>query len=167
MAGLLLVMSGCSGDGDLEKSERADSAASAADTSAQQVRAVGGDTAVFGERFEFEDGLAVMVGPPEEFTPSRKAIKGPEGDFVKFTVALDNGSAKKFNPANVTVTVTSGGGQAGDVIDKKQQMTLTPGEPVEPGGQISWVQGFGVLNPEDVAVVVQVGMNRVPVAFAN
>lgn len=157
---LALVASGCSDD-----ERKRPSPVVSEVSSAEQVEAVGGDTITFGEPFEFEDGLSVTVSRPEEFTPSSKAIKGDEDNYVKFTVSVENGTTKKFNPADVTVTVTSGGGQAGDVIDKKQKMSLAPVGPVKPGGRISWVQGFGVLNPDDVAVVVQAGMSRVPVAF--
>jgi hypothetical protein len=165
-AGLALVLAGCTSDGDDEKSVESSTAASAAEVSAEQVGAVGGETAVFGEPFEFKDGLTVSVSGPEEFTPSAKAIKGGEENFVKFTLKLGNGTAKRLDAASVTATVTSGGGQGGDVIDQEQEISLAPGKTLRPGGQISWVQGFGVQDPEDVAVVVQAGMDRVPIAFA-
>jgi hypothetical protein len=161
--GLVLVLTGCSGDAD----KGSDGPASAANSSAEQVRALGGDSVAFGEAYRYEDGLTLTISGPEEFTPSPKAKTGGEGNFVKFTLQVDNGTAKKFKPASVTVTVTSGGGQAGDVLDKKQGMTLAPGKPVKPGGQISWVQGFGVIDPQDVAVVVEAGMDRAPLAVTR
>jgi hypothetical protein len=132
-----------------------------------EVEALGGDAVLFGEPFEFEDGLAVKVSRPREFTPSRGATAGDDTAFVRFTVDLINNSGRRISPGDVSVTVTSGGGQGGEVRDKKRQLTGPPARSVKPGGRITWVQGFGVLDPNDVAVVVQAGLNRVPIAVTG
>ena len=60
--------------------------------------------------------------------------------------------------------VTSGGGQAGDVFDSERGMSGPPSKVVRPGGRTKWVQAFGVLDPDDVSVLVQAGLDRVPVS---
>ncbi len=164
---MVLGMSGCSGGAEDKEPEGSGSPKSASELSMEEVAAVGGDTAAFDETYEFGDGLAIEVTSPEEFSPSRKATTGGESHYVKFEIRLANHTAKKVNPGNVSVTVTSGGGQGGDVIDKKQKMTGPPTRPLAPGDETSWAQGFGILDPQDVAVVVQVGVNRAPVAFTS
>jgi hypothetical protein len=139
----------------------------AAEVVAQQVESVDGVAIRFGEPFGFDDGLSVHVGIPEEFAPSPHAVRGAESSFVKFPVRLVNESGRRVRPASVTVTVTSGKGQGGSVIDEKQALIGPPRGAVEPGDEVSWMQGFGVLDPNDVAVVVQVGVDRAPVAFTS
>jgi hypothetical protein len=85
---------------------------------------------------------------------------------VRFTVRLVNGTGKRVSPADVSVTVESGGVQGGDVLDAEHAMSGAPNRAVRPGGKASWVHGFGVVDPADVSVVVQAGLERAPVEFS-
>jgi hypothetical protein len=164
VAGLLLIATACSGnDGDGAPATR--STGEGANASTEQVTALGGKVVSFGENFEFEDGLSITVGEPKEFVPSPSATTGGEGQYVKFTMQLANETNAKISLSEVFVTVESGGGQAGDVVDKKHKMSGPPSAKLKPGDEVAWSQGFGVLDPENVTVVVQAGMDRAPVAF--
>jgi hypothetical protein len=158
----LLVLAGCTGgsdDGD-SPSDQTDKTGAATD----EVTA----DASFGEPFEFEDGLAISVSEPKMFRPSANATTGGEPNYVGMKVRVVNETGRKFSPAQISITVESDDSQAGDVIDAKRNMMASPPrKSVRPGGQASWNLGFGVLDPNDVAVEVQVGMNREPVTFAG
>lgn len=119
-----------------------------------------------GETFEYDDGLAVSVSPPELFMPSATAKMGPEPDYISFTVTVVNGTKAKFSPLDVTVTAASGGGQGGDVLDPDSGIGA-PNKAIAPGEKATWKVAFGVLDSEDVAVNVQPGTDRNPVIFAD
>jgi hypothetical protein len=158
----LLLLTGCTGGSDDEGSPSAEpgNKSAAAETVAAD--------ASFGEPFEFKDGVAVQVSKPKQFRPSAKAVAGGEPDFVKLKVRLVNGTKRKISPDQVLVTVASGGGQAGDVLDRRQGMMAGPPNKAVPAGEaVSWVLGYGVLDPEDVAVQVQVGLERPTVTVAG
>jgi len=120
----------------------------------------------FGETFKYDDGLAVSVGSPKPFSPSAKATKGPEPDFITVTVSVVNETKTKFSPLDVTVTVASGGGQGGDVLDPASGLGA-PNKAIAPGGNATWKLAFGVLNSEKVAVNVQPGIDRDQVIFGG
>jgi hypothetical protein len=163
-AALALMFSGCSGGSDEGKTPGTIAARSAADTSAEHVDKVGGQAVAFGEPYEYADGLIIMIGEPEEFTPSPSAVTGDEPEYIKFKVELVNNTDQPVSPTSVFVTVESGGGAGGDVVDRAQKLRK-PAKALAPNAQVSWMQGFGVLDSDDVAAVVQAGMKRVPVAF--
>jgi hypothetical protein len=129
------------------------------------VEALGGARISFAETVEYEDGLALSVSEPEEFTPSTNAITGGEREFVRFAVRLVNNSNKRVVPSEVFVSVESAGGAGGDVIDRRNNLSGPPSRAVGPGDTIAWEQGFGVLDPNDVGVFVQAGLERKPVVF--
>lgn len=172
VVGLLLVMAGCSGDEQHEpSSNKPDGPAAIAtdptDGSGNHLEALGGSTLAFDEPAEYDDGLSIKLSEPEEFVPSTNATTGAEENYVKFTLHLVNGSDRKITPAAISVTVESRGGQAGDVIDQKHQMSGPPTKTVKPGGRTAWVQGFGVLDPTDLRVFIHAGRDRVPMAFSQ
>jgi hypothetical protein len=158
----LLLLTGCTGDSDDKNSPAVK--AGDEDSITENVAA----DAAFGEPFEFEDGLAIQVTEPKQFRPSANATTGGEPNYVGIKVRVVNETGRKFSPAQVSITVESDDGQAGDVIDaKKKMMASPPRKAVKPGEQVAWNLGFGVLDPKDVAVEVQVGMDREPVTFAG
>lgn len=170
-ASVALLVTGCSGDEPDGSASNDAGAASgsgsgaggeAQEVSGNHVEALDGSTLSFGEPIEYDDGLTVVVSEPTSFDPSAKAVTGAE-EHVQFTVRLVNGSKKRISPADIFITVESGGGQGGDVIDPAQSKSGPPAKAVKPGGKASWVQGFGVVDPEDVSVVVQAGLDRAPV----
>ena len=161
---LLLAVAGCSSGQDDDKS----SSGGPTDQGGTSGSSVDGGTVSFGDPVEYRDGLSIVVSDPEKFKPSARAITGTEKKFVKVEVRLVNDTGKKVSPADVYVTVASDGGQAADVIDPKQGMTAgPPKKAVQPGGEATWVLGFGLIDDENVEVQVQPGINPAPVTFAS
>lgn len=175
----LMVLAGCTGEsaGDASGSTTTSAAGQTASSSA----AASGDDATpeqgqgsgdgaagpaLGERFEYDDGLAVSVTAPELFMPSATATMGPEPDYISVTVTVVNGTENDFSPLDVTVTVASGGGQGGDVLDPDSGIGA-PDAAIAPGQEASWKLAFGVLDGQDVTVNVQPGIDRDPVIFGG
>lgn len=159
VTGLLLV-AGCTGDAQNEGEASAE--ASAEQSAPAEIE---GPTLEFGEPHEFEDGVAVSVSKPKPFKPSSTATTGGEPDYVSFEVHLENGTDRKISTGQVAVTVESGDGQAGDIIDVKKGLAGPPSKQVVAGKALTWKLGFGVIDPADVTVQVQVGTEREPVTI--
>jgi hypothetical protein len=133
----------------------------------KHVEELGGFTALFDEPVRYNDGLVVKVSAPRPFKPSNKAVGGIESHYIKLTVHLINRSQEKVSPRSVFLSVESGGGQAGDILDPKHRMSGPPTKQVGPGESTRWVQGFGVRDPGDVEVLVHAGVEREPVLFTS
>jgi hypothetical protein len=161
----LLLMAGCTsddGDGGADSPEASESPASQGSSGSPN-----NPTVVFGDSHGFEDGVAIKVSKPEQFRPSQRATTGGEPDYVRFNVRLTNGTKKRLSTAQVSVTVESGDGQAGDVIDPAKGLPGPPSKKIAPGGSFAWPLAFGVLDPSDVTVAVQVGQEKELVNFAS
>jgi hypothetical protein len=130
------------------------------------IEALGGSKVGFGEQVKYSDGIRLAVSEPAQFIPSAKATVRTEKEYVKFTLELVNESRKEVSAADVFVMVESAGGQGGAVIDPNRQASSAPTRMLAPGDKITWTQGFGVLDPADVKVVVQAGLTRRPVEFS-
>ncbi|WP_110181293.1 hypothetical protein [Nocardioides solisilvae] len=166
------LATGCSGDepdgadaGAAGTGQQAEGGSSGSGKpAAEQVDELGGSRVAFGEPVEYADGLRIVVGDPQPLEVPSGAAGGAE-EHVRLTVRLVNGSKRKVSPVDVALMVESGGGQAADVFDRGQKLNGPPRRAVAPGGEARWAQGFGVADPEDVVVVVQAGLDRIPVAF--
>ena len=172
----MLALAGCTGESADGADGSATTAAGSGTTTATTTQdsttepeSGDGDTPSgpsLGETFEYEDGLSVSVSPPELFMPSATATMGPEPDYISVTVTVVNGTETEFSPLDVTVTVASGGGQGGDVLDPDSGIGA-PDAPIAPGQEASWKLAFGVLDGQDVTVNVQPGIDRDPVIFGG
>ena len=140
--------------------ESGEDPAGASDNAARETADV-----AFGETYTYENGLAVSVSEPEAYMPSATSVNGGEPDFVTFTVTVVNGSTGDIASSDVFVTVQSGGGEAGEVMDPDAGIVGAPAEVVAPGGDRSWPLAFGVLSAGDVLVRVQPGIDVDPVSF--
>ena len=178
----MLVLAGCTGE-SVDDANGSTTTTTAVETDDSTSTATGDDSATgestaepetgdgssgpaLGETFEYDDGLVVSVSGPELFMPSATATMGPEPNYISFTVTVVNGTETEFSPLDVTVTVASGGGQGGDVLDPDSGIGA-PEEAIAPGEEASWELAFGVLDGEDVAVSVQPGIDREPVTFKD
>ena len=171
--GVVLLAGACSGEeSEGKSSNKPDSGSVTADNgigvdSGNHVEALGGSSILFGEPANYDDGLTIIVSKPKTFVPSPNVATGDESKYVKFTVRLVNTSKRRFLPTDVSVMVASRGGQAGEVFDAEQEIIGPPPNAVPPGGKARWVQVFGVEDPADVSVVVQAGLDRMPVAVSR
>ncbi|MFE4464446.1 DUF4190 domain-containing protein [Oerskovia sp. NPDC056781] len=112
----------------------------------------------FGDVAVYEDGLEVGVSAPAAFTPSDTAA-GDEGftQFVRIDVTLTNGTAETFDPTFAYVTVSSGGAEGSQVFDAAQEISSTPSTSVLPGQSVTFPVVFGVTDPADLTMEVNVG----------
>jgi hypothetical protein len=112
----------------------------------------------FGDIAVYEDGLEVGVSAPVAFTPSDTAA-GNEGftQFVRIDVTLTNGTAETFDPTFAYVTVSSGGAEGSQVFDAANEISSTPSTSVLPGQSMTFPVVFGVTDPADLTMEVNVG----------
>ena len=115
------------------------------------------DTALFGETWEYTDGLAVTVSAPQEFEPSATAF-APEGAqaYVLFDVTIVNGTEEAFEPLMIT-SLQSGDAEAEQVFDMENGLNGPPTANLLPGRELTFRVGFGVADPNDL--VLQVSPN--------
>ncbi|MFF3065620.1 DUF4190 domain-containing protein [Oerskovia sp. NPDC057915] len=112
----------------------------------------------FGDAAVYEDGLEVGVSAPAAFTPSDTAA-GDEGftQFVRIDVTLTNGTADTFDPTLTYVTISSGGAEGAQVFDAAHEISSTPSAAVLPGQSVTFPVVFGVTDPADLTMEVNVG----------
>lgn len=157
-------LAACSGGGE-DDATAPGTAVTSMDPAANHVEALGGTEVPFGEVAEYDDGLTVVVERPEPVDPGEDADE--DAARVSLTVRLVNGSDRKVRPAEVSVMVESGGGQASDVLDEEEGLTGPPAKALAPGARARWTQVFEVADPGDLSVLVQAGTDRIPVSFAK
>jgi hypothetical protein len=112
--------------------------------------------AVFGETYTYDDGLAVTVSAPEEFTPSEWSI-GADGDGtpVKFDITIENGSGETFDPTLVYATVASDGVESEGIYD--DEIGSSPSTSVRPGKSVTYTVGYMVADPSDIQMDYSAG----------
>lgn len=123
-------------------------------------------SASFGESPEDKCGVSVVVSQPYTFTPSKNAIAGGEPEFVTFQVTLENNSNAAVAPSQLSLSVESAEQQGGEVLDRKKGIDGPPQKRVRPGGEITWDVAFGVVDPTDVIVQAQLGLEATPLVFS-
>ena len=118
---------------------------------------VGGETAVFGETWEYTDGLAVTVAPPTPFEPSDSAFPSDGGAaHVLFEVTIANGSADPYEPLLVS-SLQSGTSEGEQVFDSANGLEGPPSTTVLPGREVTFVIGYAVADPEDLVLQITPG----------
>lgn len=170
VAVLLLTVAGCTGDGSEGAGGESGTPGAESPRQADEgdvLEALGAAEVGFEQEARLDDGVRVVVGTPEEFEPSGTKVAGPEKEHVKFTVRVVNDSGSRIRPRDISVTVESDGGQGGDVTDLQSEVMGPPTGAIRPGQEVEWTHGFGVIDAEDVMVVVQVGLERAPVVVSD
>lgn len=130
--------------------------------------AVSGDAA-FGEVLEYDDGLVVTVGAPQDYTPSDSAyVDGPApAAFVAFDVTIVNGTGQDFEPIGFLLTLQSGSTEESQVFDSAQGLDGTPYTTLLPGREVSFRVGFGASVPDDLVLEVTPGFDYEPVVYTS
>lgn len=136
----------------------ADGTGSEAQDAEDGAAGAGSPALAFGDIAVYEDGLEVGVSAPVAFTPSDTAA-GNEGftQFVRIDVTLTNGTAETFDPTFAYVTVSSGGAEGSQVFDAANEISSTPSTSVLPGQSMTFPVVFGVTDPADLTMEVNVG----------
>ena len=127
----------------------------------------GGDIGLFGQTYQWSDGLEVTVSAPEPFTPSETAAVDEAPAFVRFTITIANNTSATFEPTLFTVGVQSGDREGSQVFDSANGLTGTPSTAVLVGRQSTFEVGFGVQDPADIVMEVTPGFDYAPAFFTT
>ncbi|GHF22489.1 hypothetical protein [Pseudolysinimonas yzui] len=111
---------------------------------------------VFGDSFEWSDGLAITVSAPAGYQPSASAYAPEAAAYVVFTVTIVNGSDENYEPA-FTASMQSGNTESEQVFDIDQGVSGGPTTTLLPGREVTFPLAFGVSDPEDL--VLEVGID--------
>jgi hypothetical protein len=105
----------------------------------------------------FDHGLSVTVSPPRSFTPTEAAYpRSPRA--VAFDLVLDNEGTEVYRPSQFSVSATSNGASALQVIDSTQGYTGFMGttEEMPPGQHLRITVAFAVpAERAEFALLVQ------------
>jgi hypothetical protein len=116
----------------------------------------GTETALFGETWEYTDGVALTVSAPEPFEPSDTALAEDAAAYVVFDVTITNGSDEPYEPLVIT-SVQSGSAEAEEVFDTASGLDGTPSTTVLPGREVMFQIGYGVADPDDLVLQITPG----------
>lgn len=107
----------------------------------------------FGDAFVYDNGDAVTVSAPAEFSPSEWSFGG-EGfpRHLRFEITFTNGSDEPFDPSMFSVTASSAGIEADSVFDSEQGIEGAPTTSVLPGASVTFVYAFGVHDMDDLVL---------------
>lgn len=109
------------------------------------------DTVPFGETFEWEDGVKVMIETPTAFTPTEWAAGG-EGyeHHVKMKVTIVNDSDAPLDASFASPTVQSGQREGDEVFDTDNGLEGAPLSSVLPGRTVTFHSAYGIDDPSDI-----------------
>lgn len=114
--------------------------------------------AAFGDAFTYSDGIELTVSEPREFAPTEYAAGADNPFNIVFDVTLINNSSESFE--TMASTEVTSGGRAGSRIFDSGNPDLPDnglsgvGTTVLPGQSITWAEGWSVLDPADLTLVV-------------
>ncbi|MER7177240.1 DUF4190 domain-containing protein [Streptomyces mesophilus] len=94
-----------------------------------------GDPAVFGDSYEYEDGVLVTVSEPKAYTPDQYAAGHEKGNKAfQFTITIENGSKEKLDISGAFPSLRDGEGADTEMIfdgsngTKPFEGTVLPGK---------------------------------------
>lgn len=162
-----LALSGCAESGTVEKGGAANtSSASSAPADKPAEQAAEKSDPQFGDKFVFDDGLALSITKPEAFKPSEYAMTG-EGKHVIMTVTLDNGTSEDYKPSLAHFTASSGGEEAEQIFDSQNKLDGGPSTTVKPGKSVKFKIGFSVADVKDITLDASPGFDHKSITFVN
>jgi hypothetical protein len=126
----------------------------------------GTETALFGETWEYTDGISVTVSAPQHFEPSDTAVADDAAAYVVFDVTIVNGSEEPWEPIVIT-SVQSGNTEAAEVFDTANGLNGTPSTTVLPGREVTFPIGYGVADPEDLVLEITPGFLYDPAIYVS
>lgn len=113
---------------------------------------------IFGESYEWSNGLVVTVSEPVEFTPSEYAATGGTFDtFLKFDITIVNDSDENYDPSMFYDTLQSGNAEAESVFDSDSGLSGSPSTTLLSGREVAFSVGYGVMDPGDLVMEVAPG----------
>jgi hypothetical protein len=122
---------------------------------------------IFGGTVSYEDGLAITVDPPEEFTPSDWAFYDDAEAYVRLTITVTNDGTESFDLLWFIVSAQSGQYEATAVYDSEQGLDGAPYTSLLPGRSLSWDEGFGVDDPDDLVLHISPSLDHEEAIFVS
>ncbi|MFK5644892.1 hypothetical protein ACI3ET_00065 [Ornithinimicrobium sp. LYQ121] len=111
--------------------------------------------AAFGERLEVSDNLAITISEPEEFTPSYPEMLMEEWDkFIKMDVVAENTGDEPLEAFSINARATSGSREAEAIFDTESGIDM-PTAIIQPGRELEFTIGFGVVNGEPFDLTIE------------
>ncbi|MBC9712418.1 DUF4190 and DUF4352 domain-containing protein [Streptomyces sp. TRM66268-LWL] len=93
------------------------------------------EPAVFGDSYEWEDGVTITVSEPKAYTPDQYAAGHAKGNKAfQFTVTVENGSKEKLDGAGIYPSLRDGKGAEAELVfdgsngTKLIEGTILPGK---------------------------------------
>lgn len=107
----------------------------------------------FGDTYTYDDGLAVTISQPEEFTPDEWAVFGEGFDHhVRMDVTVENGTGEDYDPDLSHISASSAGQEAEAVFDDANDLSGPPATVLLDGQSSTYAVGFSVNDPGDLTV---------------
>lgn len=128
---------------------------------------LGAELPVFGDTFEWDNGLSVTVSPGTPFTPSEYSAEDPASPHLGFTVTVLNNTGETYDPTLFLVSAQSGTTEATQIFDSANGFEGTPTTGVLDGRESTFAVGFGVADPADVVMEVSPGFDYEPALFTT
>lgn len=174
-AAACLVLAGCSqqaAESPTQETPRGTNAPSASESAAapsEEPTEEPSDDGVaqFGETYTWEDGIAVTISKPKPFKPSESAAGGENGEALKFTVRIVNGTDAKYDPSLFSATVQSGNKEAEQVFDSAKEINGAPSTSVLKGREVEFPIVFAVSDPKDIVMDVAPDYEHETVTFTS
>jgi Protein of unknown function (DUF2510) len=126
----------------------------------------GTETAIFGETWEYTDGLAVTISEPRSFEPSGTAIAPEAAAYVLFDVTIANGTDEPYEPLVIT-SMQSGSTEAEEVFDSENGLDGPPNTTLLPGREVTFQIGYGVAETGDLVLEFTPGFEYQPAIFVS
>ena len=156
---------GASSSASISRSVTRSALRSGRDDAASPAPAADGNHA-FGDTVTYKDGLAITVSAPTPYTPSSTAAGADQAANIQFTITVQNGTAKNYDPL-LFPTVSSNGTEASSISDIENKVGLPPTTAVPAGGSITYVAAFSVADPSKLVFDITPGFGYDEAIFQN
>jgi len=112
----------------------------------------------FGATNTYEDGLAVTVGKPQLFKPSKTAaiVGGAAARYVTMEIVITNGTTTNYAAASTVINATFAGAEVQRVYDAASKVSGAPTNDVLPGKSVVFRVGFAVPTKDAGELQVEV-----------
>ncbi|RKW70734.1 hypothetical protein [Galactobacter caseinivorans] len=119
-----------------------------------------------GETYTWEDGLKVTVSQPQQYKPSPSAENRVTAKARVFTITVNNGTEKGLIPGGIQISVTSGGAESSQVLDKGLWLDSSK-KKIEPGETLTYKMAYEIKNPKDIKMSFSPGVQYDTKSFTS
>jgi hypothetical protein len=123
--------------------------------------------AVFGQPFNWNDGLQVTVSPPEPLTADGSLPSDGSTSYATVVVRVMNGSDTTYEPRLSFTVSEQGAGDSTTILLTDAGGEGFPSAAVAPGGEVAFSVGFGLIEPSGLVLEVVPGVGYPAATFAR